>query len=455
MKSYKNLFGTIALILIIGISSCKKYLDQKPQQSLVIPNSLTDCQALLDNKSFVNSEFPGLLELVTDNYYVTTTDYNSVFPFGVDDPQNYIWDSKATHILSWQSTYQGSIYYSNVVLDVLPNIKVTPSSQGLYNSIKGSALFYRAFGFFDMAQLYCKPYSATANSDLGIVLKLNSSINEKISRATVQQTYDQIINDFKSAISFLPNSTLFPTRPNKAAAYGALARTYLSMRDYVNAGLYADSCLQLNSDLMDFNNTGPAQFIQPNFNPEVVFYCQLISPFIMSSTKAKIDSNLYRSYDANDLRKTLFFRDRGSGTYSFMGSYAGIPATVLFNGITTDEMFLTRAECNARNGKISDAMTDLNTLMIKRWRNNGSFVPFTASDGEQAKAIILTERRKELLYRGLRWSDLRRLNLENAGITLTRNVNNVVYTLPPNDPRWIMLIPPDVISHSGIQQNPR
>ncbi len=67
-----------------------------------------------------------------------------------------------------------------------------------------------------------------------------------------------------------------------------------------------------------------------------------------------------------------------------------------------------------------------------------------AIDAEEAKVKVLQERRKELIFRGTRWSDLRRLNLEGAGIGLNRIINGVTYTLPPNDARWVMLIPREV-----------
>ena len=123
-------------------------------------------------------------------------------------------------------------------------------------------------------------------------------------------------------------------------------------------------------------------------------------------------------------------------------------------GIATDEVYLTRAECYARAGKVSEAMNDLNTLMIKRWKA-GTFIPFTATSTSEALSIILEERRKETLFRGLRWLDLRRLNSEGANITLTRNVDNQTYKLEPNSPRYALPLPPDVISLTGIPQNER
>ncbi|HSU50550.1 MAG TPA: RagB/SusD family nutrient uptake outer membrane protein, partial [Segetibacter sp.] len=123
-------------------------------------------------------------------------------------------------------------------------------------------------------------------------------------------------------------------------------------------------------------------------------------------------------------------------------------------GIATDEVYLTRAECNARAGNITAAMSDLNSLMSKRWKA-GAFVPFAATNTSDALTLILQERRKETLFRGLRWLDLRRLNSEGANITLTRNLNGQLYTLAPNDPKYVLPIPPDVVSLSGMAQNER
>ena len=165
-----------------------------------------------------------------------------------------------------------------------------------------------------------------------------------------------------------------------------------------------------------------------------------------------IDTNLLASYAPNDLRRPVYYTQEKSDSFTLKGSYAG---TIFpFAGLATDELYLIRAECRARAGQTANALNDLDSLLTHRWRT-GTFTGYPIGSAAEALDTILVERRKELAFRGLRWSDLRRLNKEGWGITLTRNLNGMLYTLPPNSDLYALPIPPDVINFSGITQNPR
>ncbi len=127
----------------------------------------------------------------------------------------------------------------------------------------------------------------------------------------------------------------------------------------------------------------------------------------------------------------------------------------MFSGLATDEMFLIKAECLARKGRITESMDLLNGLLIRRWNKTKVYVPYIATGSADALRIVLLERRKELMMRGLRWMDVKRLNKEGANITFTRTLNGKLYQLSPNDLRFALPIPEDVISLSGMEQNKR
>lgn len=451
----KKIFILLLCVVLTGVvTSCKKYLDKKPTQSLAVPSTVKDLRAVLDN-TLANVVSPEFTEYTADNFYVQSSVFN-----GMPEEMRklYVWDANARITVStsvWTNPYL-VIYQANFVLDLLPKIQIAQNEQSEAANIKGTALFYRSFMFERLAQLFCRPYSATAATDLGLVIKTNPSVDEPVTRSTVQKTYEQIIADFTQAADLLPEKQSVNTRPNKAAAYGALARVYLSMRDYPNAELYADKSLSSYNTLLDYNTLTPSASPQlpsnPLDNPEILFLSgHSLSGLFTANPNAMPDTLLYQSYAANDLRKIVFYANNGKVFHGSYHTYTG-PYSI-FDGIATDEVMLIRAEARVRNGNVAGGLVDLNTLLRKRW--NPSFTDITATGQADALDKVLMERRKELAFRGLRWSDLRRFNLEGANITLKRILDNVTYTLPPNDPRWVLLIPDIEIGRSGIAQNPR
>jgi tetratricopeptide (TPR) repeat protein len=456
LKSWTR--ACIGMVLVgLCCSGCKKYLNAPTDKSLVIPSTITDAQSLMDDYSIMNGQLPAIGLLSDDDYYLNQNDYNAS---SSDEQVAYGWGDPGYNDMEYGIVYT-ALLTSNVALTTLEGIQPTDKEVSAWNLAAGSAYFFRGFYHLQAAQYWAVPYdSATAATDLGIPLKLSNSSNDKIERATIEKTYDQVIADLKVAISLLPVKTTAPTRPSKAAAYGALARTFLQMRKYDQALLYADSSLQQVSNLMDYNDYDSTAFTPfPQFNEEVLFQANVLGHTLFGPPQYNVDSALYTSYDPNDLRRALFFSpgaDGGANAVNFKGYYDpnaiyGTP----FVGICVDEMFLVRAECYARAGNKANAMADLNGLLSKRWRS-GRFAPFTATDAEDALMQVLTERRKELLTRGTRWLDLRRLNKEAAfAVTLTRSIGGNMVTLPPNDPRYVFLFPEATLKLSGIEQNQR
>jgi hypothetical protein len=449
----KSIIKISSLFLIFSLYACRKYLAANPDKSIVTITSISDCQALLDNATYLNLSYPELLSLATDDYYLNSSDYNSLSQ--KTDQQNYLWDPNGFDEGAWDFPYR-VIYYSNVVLDNLSNVENGKPSE--INTIKGFSLFYRGLAEFTLSQLYCKPYDITTSaSDPGIVLRLDPDFNKPSSRASVENTYRQVISDLKSAGSLLPIRVSPLTRPDQRAAYGLLSRVYLAMGFYDSAKTYSNYFLTIQSSLMDFNSIDLSS-VPPihSFNLEVAFHAELYQSDILYSPTAKVDSNLFSLYDSNDLRKSIFFIPNGDGSFSFQGSYSGDNyIDIPFYGIATDEIYLNRAESYARLQKPDSALQDLNTLLKKRYKT-GSFQPLANLNGDTLLSKILQERRKELCYRGIRWSDLRRLNIDpRFAVTLSRNINGIAYTLPPGDLRYTMLIPPAVIIQNGISQNPR
>ncbi|PZP41400.1 MAG: hypothetical protein DI598_18260 [Pseudopedobacter saltans] len=452
IKRLNLTYTVVILCSIVYLTGCQKYLDAKSDKSLVTPSGLSDLQSILDYYLKINQTDPGAGLLSSDDYYLTQTDYDGI---GNNYGKNiYTWNEQdlfPSGTNDWSRTFD-NVYRANVVLDNISNIPTNAQNASQWNNVKGQALFLRTKAFFQALVIWTKNYdSTTAKNELGIPLRLNSDFDEVSKRSTLEDSYQRIILDCKEASALLPDISVHPLRGSKCAALGLLAKIYLSMGQFDSSFKYADECLNIKSSLMDYNGISTSvTYPMDKYNEEIIYASQISTAF--SASNKQVDSLLYSYYDYNDLRKNLFYKSKGNGTYSFKGNYTKSISS--FSGIATDDIYLIRSECNARLGKLEKSVEDLNKLLSKRWKT-GTFVPYKNLSKESLLAVVLLERRKELAFRDSRWMDLKRLNKDGAGITLERHVNGRSYLLHPNDPRYAIAIPVDVINLSGMEQNPR
>ena len=458
MSKQPSIYAIFLLVLVF--SSCKKqdqFLNAKPDDALAVPTTLNDVESLLRNESLFNQGDPSLGMATADEYYVPSSVWATQSEI---DRNTYIFAKDIYNnasVVDWEIPYR-QIYNANTALDALKNITASSNEQSRYNSIKGTALFFRSYATYNLLQIFALPYdSATASTDPGVPLRLSSDLNTKSTRSNVQGCYKQIISDLKNALDLLPINSAFKTLPNKVSANALLARIYLAVRNYDEAFNYSNASLALNNILTDFNAlpalTSTSTKISTTLLTEDLFHAAMLSHSIVTGvTTPVVDSSFYAMFSDNDLRKSFFFTLR-SGAIRFRGSYD--IAALRFSGLANDEVYLIRAECEARKGNKDAALTDLNALLSKRWKT-GTFTPVQASDANDALVKILLERRKELCFRGLRWTDIRRLNKEDRfKTTVTHIVNSTTYTLNPNDPKFALPIPDNEIKLSGLQQNAR
>lgn len=443
----KKLIYITALIICIALASCKKFLDERPQSSLRIPSTVSDFQSLLDNFSVMNYQDLASAEMVAGDFYLTDADWASRTE---QERRLYLWET--TNVMSvtsndWINMYN-MVYRANTVIEGTAELHAVNNTA--WDNVLGQAYYYRAKSFLQLLGSYALAYDEGEDNP-GIPLRLDTDFNKRSVRSSVVQGYQQVVADLKKSLALLPNTPLHVMRPGRPAGHALLARTYLMMREYEAAGLHADSCLQLKSDLIDYNTlnlsvTNP--FVM--FHPETIHYTRFQNPASMSNVRAKINLEIINSYADGDLRKPVLYR-LSAGAYAQRGSYSG--ETIPFSGLATDEVYLIRAESHARAGRLQTALDDVNKLLKMRWDKNKAFVPYAAGTKEMALAIVLSERRKELTLRGLRWTDIKRLNKEGKGITLTRTIEGKTYTLPANSARFANPIPENIIDISGMEQN--
>ncbi len=452
---------SISIFILFGLifASCgKSWLDVKRDQKLVVPQTLSDLQALLNNSAIFNvGQTPSMGEVSTPDFYVLDEPWSVTS--SIWQKNAYIWKDDIFEGISsssngWDLPYR-QVFYANVVLEGIEKISRDEENLLHWDNIKGTALFWRSWAFHHLTQLFCKQYDDNAENILGIPLPLESDVNIKYGRSTLKQSYERILNDLNASIMLLPEKTQFPTLPSKVAAYGLISRVYLYMGNYQKAYENAKLALVGDKELIDYNDRSPLMnYPFEQYNSEVILEASLeyYRSGLLIASKLLVDTILLKNYLDEDLRKNLFFNKQGTGM-TFKGTYSG--SIYFFSGISVDEVYLTKMECAARLGKNSEALDMLNYFLERRIKRD-KYIPKTFSNTEELLQYILLQRHLQLVFRGLRWSDIKRLNIEEHNIILERKLNGQTYRLEPNSNKYVLPIPPEVIAINPlIVQNDR
>lgn len=468
MKRY--IYNTILCIaLLFATVSCDDYLDIKPK-GVVIPENCEDYEKLLNYAQLMKASesYPNYM---TDDIYL---DYEDMLGLGMlayvplENPKKNLFtfssdifgDGETDGL--WEYSYNRIYTYNVIIQNVMGSAEATEEHK---RQVRAEALVGRAFEYLTLVNAYARHYDpATASEDPGVPLLLDEDINKtNLQRASVQEIYDQIEKDLDEAAASLPDKpSLNAFRASKPVGYGMKARMYLYMGDYQKALENAKLSLQSNSSLLDLKQysvvnplmtIGRTNVPDRGDNPENIYI--RLAPYVYGlSMYVYCSDDLVSLYDKeNDMRYKLFISRELFGMD--FGREIWTPFLYANLAMSTPEIYLIAAECEARIGSKENAMDYINTLRDHRIMDN---TPLSAATNDEALKIVLDERRKELPMLGCtRLIDLKRLNREpQFAKTVEHTVNGTTYSLEPGDPKYILPIPPNIMRYNpDMQQNPR
>lgn len=318
--------------------------------------------------------------------------------------------------------------------------------------LRGELYAMRGLYHFDLARLYAKLPTAGNMGGLGVVLSTEVYPTDYIgTRATLQETYDQVLKDLNAAMPLLTKDKN-QGHMNYWAALGIRARANLYLGKWAEA--LAD-CREIMKDspyklytrdeylgVWEKEGTNEAIFeilVTPNYNAQrnsIGYFTHSVGYGECAASKAFLEE---LKKHPGDIRTELFKEEGDPYPGTYPQKYKGRDGQIYVNNpkiLRMSEIYLIAAEAALKNNEAAAATEYMNTLRRNRIENYQDVASVTIDD-------ILMERRLELFTEGHGAWDAWR-NGKSV-------VNEFVGEVKADDYRTVIAIPIDEITVSAGQ----
>lgn len=410
-------------LVVVALSSCKKFVEADLATNLISRENAFSSDASATSATLsLYSYFPTINSLqyvswlggLSADELQNTTSTTDLIQFS----QNVVATNNGLQFYLWDYPYL-VIRECNLIIDGIN--KSTSISANVKNQLIGEAKFFRAMMYFNMVNYFGGvPISPDPT-------ELNNALNP---RASITETYAQILADLKDAQNLLPTTYVgtaaLKVRANKWAVTALLAKVYLYNKDYVNAEAEATKIISSGTYTMattanTFINTSPETILQLS----TLFGASAFSTYRTASSASNVSppayvlyNNFTKDFELNDNRKTTwidsttfnavkYYRINKYKVQTATAATLGNEYTVLFR---LAEVYMIRAEARAQQANTTGAQSDLNMIRTKAGLANT-----TASTQATLLTAIAKERKLELFGEfGNRWFDLKRTGTADA-----------------------------------------
>lgn len=472
----------ISFLLVLGVTSCKNFLNVTPKNVISMEDLQSIKQALSgflnampadgEGQSFGTPRPPfgrfydyKAMMLYTSEWDLSTLASDDEGMTAEDVEQA---DWRAENTQGFWNRYYDPIGFMNLILH---EAETAAGEEDMRDYIMGEAYVMRAYCFFKLLQ-YFAPYD---NNELGIPMCLNSYDDFEdvdLSRQPQTKIYAQILSDLHEAeirLERTPMRSSFNRMYDTPIVNRLFAQVYhfkalspaAESDDWNNAIVYAsketrDAELESNPDKL-FGLFNTWNWNSKVSTDEAALRIALTSAMCMSNEELLSRSyisgdfvNTHFSAAEGDIRFDIYFMTGASGsirldkyaTFSESATYGNV-----FVGFRLAEVFLIQAEALAMTDQLGEAKVILERF--KEARYTGTYT--IPSDKEGLLQDIYRERRKEFVGEGdYVWMDMKRL-----GMKAERTIDGKTYTLKgAGDYRYTFPIPTSELENNKfLDQN--
>lgn len=431
-------------LLLFSLSSCKKFLEETPNNALPTESSITDANTARASiigaydrlQEYYAANYPTLGTITTDNVV-----FNGTLSQYLQLDQNAIPTDNVITVAAYQGIYR-AINSANSVIAYVPAVTDPTLSSAEKDRILGEAYFIRALAYFDLARGW-----GGVQLQLEPTKDLNSL--KGIKRSTLDQTYDQVLADLTEAETLLNEDATTRNRAQKSTVFALRARLHLYRQQWADAESYATQVI--NNPKFALVKPYNAFFTAPFQSTESVFelafspndrntFWNLWYPsaaggqYTLKPSEALIAK--LNNPTIGGSRKSLI-AGTGNAVYGVLYNTAGTSTDPAYL-IRIAELYLIRTEARAQLNKLEEAAADLNIIRAR------ADVPAIAVTTQASLLQAIEEENAiEFAFEAHRWFDLTRTQRAAEVLGLTdRNF-------------WLFPLPlSDVQSDPDLTQNP-
>ena len=501
LKSIKILI--VALTALCAVSCLDKVPQSAiPQQQAMqtfddAEQTVTGIYSLLKSSALYSGYLTILPDLQTDLVYAVDGYSNTYGNF-------WLWTVRSTtsEIESVYASLYQIIANCNFYLDYVPRVVAATTDESKLtdlNTYTGEVYAIRALAYSELLKCYCKAYKPeTAQTELGVVLRTTTLDKQPLPRASLYDSYQQVIKDLERAEELLDEdndaySSAFVTR---AMALALHARVALYMEDWQSAIEYSTELIESRnfalSSAVSYYTSNMTYFdYMWNYDvgTEIIWRIGFTTTSYggalgQSFLGFNVDYTYYYPdyvpaqwvlglYSDRDMRYSSYFYTLPTGynhglQWPLLVKYFGnqdfinnalIYHTVMPKPFRLAEQYLIRAEalCRQQTPNFSAASKDINTLRASRIVSGGG-INLTADNYIEQ---IAAERVRELYMEGFRLHDFKRwgeLYRDGEGFTRTPQSNSLVegssLSVKADDPLFVWPIPIHEIEAPGSLVQP-
>lgn len=410
----KSLILSIICVVAVAMSSCASFLDDVSPKHAIPSDKLSEddlgrmTNGVLYNMESFTQSFWTDGDLHAENY-IAGPGGLEVMPHDLTATP-----SSSTAKSRWQKAYT-TLYDVNSLL-----ISANASSSAAAKEAKGTALFCRAYIYFNLTIRYgCVPLLTTTTNDI---------VPFEISDAHQAKVWARIIKDLEDAEKELSNFHS-PYYPSKEACWALLAKVYMWMGDKAKTIEYADKFIGHKSfELSDSSVEYASMFVANNTSKEVILaWANKRSSGFLTLWEAINDVDGSWNYSpAVALHSSLFSDSQyAEGDYRYAPTFKAddsLPIIKFPNGndalgqfiknenasasplmvLRLADVYLAKAEMQ---GNV-DGLATMKSFMETRYNSVTLPATMTAKEFEN---LILDENQREFFAEGHRWFDIKRL----------------------------------------------